>query len=228
MVHLTAQFIRTLRNGILLQMRWLAALAPYTDLYDCLPPPQHGHRCPSSRGACSSLSQSTGPNPNHGPFRAPPQRQRRCVPEPRVGRGTRPTLGPHPKPHPTTTWLWPACSDSSHIALNSAHLPFVPFVRFVVQPSAVVRPRRTPTTRNQTHATLVQAVASGPEGRQTIAQRVSAGFRPPMKTQPQRGDRSPSRATANIRSLLQNPTPRNTKRISRKASKPPRCPSSAF
>jgi len=29
-----------------------------------------------------------------------------------------------------------------------------------------------------------QAVAPGPEGRQTIAQRVSAGFRPPMKTSP--------------------------------------------
>jgi hypothetical protein len=29
-----------------------------------------------------------------------------------------------------------------------------------------------------------QAVASGPEGRQTIAQRVNAGFRPPMKTSP--------------------------------------------
>ena len=30
-----------------------------------------------------------------------------------------------------------------------------------------------------THATLAQAVAPGPEGRQMIAQRVSAGFRPP-------------------------------------------------
>jgi hypothetical protein len=27
-VHLTAQFIRTIRNGIVLRMRWLAALAP--------------------------------------------------------------------------------------------------------------------------------------------------------------------------------------------------------
>ena len=47
----------------------------------------------------------------------------------RVGRGTRPTLGPHPPPHPTTTWLWPACPDSSPIALSSPHPPFVPFVR---------------------------------------------------------------------------------------------------
>lgn len=29
MVQLTAQFIRTLRNGIVLRLRWLAALAPY-------------------------------------------------------------------------------------------------------------------------------------------------------------------------------------------------------
>ena len=37
-----------------------------------------------------------------------------------------------------------------------------------------------------------QAVAPGPEGRQTVAQRVSAGFRPHMENQPQRGDRFPA------------------------------------
>jgi hypothetical protein len=47
-------------------------------------------------------------------------------------------------------------------------------------------------TTNPTHAPLAQAVAPGPEGRQMIAQRVSAGFRPPMNTQPQRGDRFPA------------------------------------
>ena len=47
-----------------------------------------------------------------------------------------------------------------------------------------------------------------------------------VRMRPNGGDRTHSPATTNIRSLLQNPTPRNTKRISRKASKPPRCPSS--
>jgi hypothetical protein len=36
-----------------------------------------------------------------------------------------------------------------------------------------------------------RGVAPGPEGRQMIAQRVSAGFRPRMVSQPQRGDRNP-------------------------------------
>jgi hypothetical protein len=70
-------------------------------------------------------------------------------------------------------------------------------------------------------------VAPGPEGRQILAQRVSAGFRPHMKTQPRRGDRSPSHTSTTIRSCLQSPEmPRNAKRTSRKASKPPRHPSS--
>jgi hypothetical protein len=50
-------------------------------------------------------------------------------------------------------------------------------------------PRRQKITSPSRHCP--QAVTPGPEGRQTVAQRVSAGFRPPMKTQPQRGDRSP-------------------------------------
>jgi hypothetical protein len=35
-----------------------------------------------------------------------------------------------------------------------------------------------------------QSIAPGPEGRQTVAQCVSAGFRPPHENQPRRGDRS--------------------------------------
>jgi hypothetical protein len=41
-------------------------------------------------------------------------------------------------------------------------------------------------------ATGQKAVAPGPEGRQKLAQRVSAGFRPTKETQPQRGDRTSS------------------------------------
>lgn len=37
-----------------------------------------------------------------------------------------------------------------------------------------------------------KAVAPGPEGRQTVAQCLSAGFRPKKETQPQRGDRTSS------------------------------------
>ena len=46
---------------------------------------------------------------------------------------------------------------------------------------AVVATPRTPRTNdtNPPHATAPQAVAPGPEGRQTVAQRVSAGSRPP-------------------------------------------------
>jgi hypothetical protein len=112
-------------------------------------------------------------------------------PSPRPAEERRPTLGLIQTREPTTARLWAACPDSSPIALNSPHLPFLPFVRFVVQPSAVARPRRTPTTPNRPK-TLCQAVAPGPEGRQTIAQRVSAGFRPPMNTKPRRGDRFPA------------------------------------
>jgi hypothetical protein len=38
---------------------------------------------------------------------------------------------------------------------------------------------------------IPEATASGPEGRQKVAQRVSAGFRPTLETSPGRGDRSP-------------------------------------
>jgi len=39
---------------------------------------------------------------------------------------------------------------------------------------------------------IPEATASGPEGRQKVAQRVSAGFRPPMKTQPREGRQNSS------------------------------------
>ncbi len=59
-------------------------------------------------------------------------------------------------------------------------------------------PRRCSTTKatNDTKPidrTLSGAVAPGPEGRQMIAQRVSAGFRPPMITQPRQGRQKPHR-----------------------------------
>jgi hypothetical protein len=38
---------------------------------------------------------------------------------------------------------------------------------------------------------IPEATASGPEGRQKVAQRVSAGFRPSPKASPGRGDRIP-------------------------------------
>jgi hypothetical protein len=44
-----------------------------------------------------------------------------------------------------------------------------------------------------THATVVQAATPGPEGRKMIAQRVSAGFRPPMESQPREGRQKASR-----------------------------------
>jgi hypothetical protein len=69
-----------------------------------------------------------------------------------------------------------------------------------------------------------QAVATGPEGRQMIAQRVSAGFRPHMNTQPREGRQNPF--PDERQGAIASPSPRATKRISRKASKPPRCPSS--
>jgi hypothetical protein len=79
------------------------------------------------------------------------------------------------------------------------------------------------------HSTLLKAVAPGPEGRQTIAQRVSAGFRPPNETSPGGATEPPSHTTADVRSLLhRSATPRSTNRISRKASKPPRGPMSPF
>ncbi len=78
----------------------------------------------------------------------PPQRQRRCAPQPRVGRGTRPTLGQRPKrtqpqrgcgrPAPSRH---PVIPSSRHpVILSSCHpvipsscpAPFVPFVKFVV------------------------------------------------------------------------------------------------
>ena len=72
-----------------------------------------------------------------------------------------------------------------------------------------------------------QAVPPGPEGRQMIAQRVSAGCHPPMKTSPEGATEPLPHTNTNIRSLLQRPTPpRNTNQRSRKASKPPRCLSS--
>ena len=42
-----------------------------------------------------------------------------------------------------------------------------------------------------THQPCTQSVAPGPEGRQKIAQRVSAGFRPPMHSQPRQGRQIP-------------------------------------
>jgi hypothetical protein len=66
-------------------------------------------------------------------------------------------------------------------------------------------------------------MAPGPEGRQTIAQRVSAGFRPPHEHPAPAGRQNPFPQTnTSIRSRHQSTTPpRKTKRISRKASKPP-------
>jgi hypothetical protein len=104
---------------------------------------------------------------------------------------------------------------------------FVPFLRFVVQPSAVVQPRRPPTTRNQTHATLPSRGPrpGGPSDDSPARERWVPS--PLWTPSPGRGDRTPSPTNARVRSRLHRPTtPRNTKRISRKASKPPRGPSS--
>ncbi len=54
--------------------RLLPGMVQFTDTV--VPRPH----CTSSGGACSSPSQSTGPNPDHAPYRGPHQRQRRCVP----------------------------------------------------------------------------------------------------------------------------------------------------
>ena len=64
----------------------------------------------------------------------------------RVGRGTRPTLGPHPP----LTQPQRGCGRPSETFPPSpcpSHPPFVPFVRFVLQPSAAAQPRRPPATR---------------------------------------------------------------------------------
>ncbi len=72
------------------------------------------------------------------------------------------------------------------------------------------------------HSTLSKAVAPGPEGRQMIAQRVSAGFRPLINTQPREGRQNPF--PQRRQHPTASPSHRKTKRISRKASKPPRDP----
>ena len=54
-----------------------------------------------------------------------------------------------------------------------------------------------------------QAVPPGPEGRQMIAQRVSAGFCPPMKASPGGATDPPSSATANSHSPPATSSPRN-------------------
>ena len=58
-----------------------------------------------------------------------------------------------------------------------------------------------------------KAVPPGPEGRQMIAQRVSAGFRPTKNTQPRQGRQNPCPHEHRIR-LHRSRTPRNTNRIS--------------
>ncbi len=57
-----------------------------------------------------------------------------------------------------------------------------------------------------------KAVAPGPEGRQTIAQRVSSGFRPPLNSQPRQERQNPFPHKHRIRPH-RSTTPRNTKRI---------------
>jgi hypothetical protein len=96
----------------------------------------------------------------------------------RVGRGTRTTLGRHPTLHPTTTWLWPDCSDGSSIAKSSPS-PFRDLCAFRGPTLLGCSTTKATNVTKLTHATPSQAVASGPEGRQMIAQRVSAGFHPP-------------------------------------------------
>jgi hypothetical protein len=53
------------------------------------------------------------------------------------------------------------------------------------------------------HQPGTQSVAPGPEGRQTIAQRVSAGFHPPMKTSPGGATDSPLLHTPDSNSPLE-------------------------
>jgi hypothetical protein len=67
--------------------------------------------------------------------KAPPQRQRRCVRQPRVGRGTRPTLGPTPTQIPTASRLWP--SHRAHDIDTPRHA-LAP-----AQPRALAATRRT-------------------------------------------------------------------------------------
>ncbi len=98
-------------------MRWLAALASLRNYMtawlcpatDTIGPPHAA----SVRVRARVSVQTQTMRPSVAPINA------NGVASRRVGRGTRPTLGPHPNPHPTTTWLWLACPDSSPIDLNS-------------------------------------------------------------------------------------------------------------